>query len=533
MKKLHITRTPLVQSRELCGRCNGANVFVKREDAQPSGTTKWRRCAALLESRGDKETVFVHISSGNSGYSMGMVVQQSEDPTKKVVNIVDKRTPEEIKKRLMSCSIVVEMDLSKELITEDRMKEVAIEATGYTGSNENIVIVERYQLEGGYRGITDEIAKQLHTETQGKTNRPDVIFCPVGSGETMVELAARVHEVWKDNPPKIVGVTVPGNYIAARYFSGQEGAKSTGRSIADKLTCAYSAFAELAVRTLNSGAKLMVMNDEDELRRSYKWLNSIGIPVEPSAAVAFLGAMNYSRLMCAEEKDGLTAEKTIVIINTGKGVFDQKAVDRIWLKRLRAGAIYLGVAALGAVLATIAYFGWIAPRQQLHDMFRGKLEAEALMYGNDKTRKGSVYMGFLDKEEIAAMCATVPGKKCDPDSRPNKHDLRDFTDKELAFYIEYKRYLSFSGFSDTELAYFVERRRWEMEGDGLGARIAGDLHYAYEHGRFELRDNKAIWWYQNNEGRWFRYDGKGNMVWEDEEQPKDQWDRMIQNIIKK
>jgi threonine synthase len=332
-------RTPLFKSIELCGRCNGAKVFVKDESKNPFGTFKDRRCAALLEHHSSKkELVFVHITSGNSGYSLGrMAAEEARKTGKKihVVNIVPEGSSPKTIETLKTCSTVVEMDLGK-LITMERMKRIAKKATGYNGLDSNIVGVEDYGLANGY----GTIVREIHEEGL----KPDYIFCPVGEGELFVELATTSREIWGKDAPMIVGTTIKNNVLTGKKVFDPK----PGKNLADKLVNGYSKFNSLISRLISKGhVELDTIDDESAIAEEYKYLGRIGLSVEPSSAVAFLGARQYE----------LKQDDTVVIVNTGKGIYDPSLVQKVWKFRLRRIFKTAAILAAGAILGLGMYFG--------------------------------------------------------------------------------------------------------------------------------------------------------------------------------
>ena len=414
---VNVGNTPLQKSIEMCGRCRGAAVYIKREDKNPFGTFKDRRCAALLEiHRNREEVIFVHITSGNSGYSLGMMAKEEERKTGRritIVNLIPKGTSKAIKERLESCSVVREIDVSKEIISLDRMKAIAREATGYNGPERNIVHVEEYGLANGYRNIVKEIASE--------GIKPSYIFCPVGEGELATELAAASESVWGKDAPKIVGVTIKQNTI----LRDEDFLPNPGKSIADKLVNGYSKFKQLVKNFIENGRIELLSVSESEIAKEYSYLNNIGINVEPSAAVAFCGAEKYN----------LKPEDVVVIINTGKGIYDQKAVDKLWRKTLLSALKYAAVAT-AAVLLTFAGHAYKKHQDETKAQIHWGLLAEArniakAQPGADKNKDGEVDY----KEEESVICGFLYDNK-DRDECIQM-DIYCLTPTELQFYIQY------------------------------------------------------------------------------------------------
>ncbi len=442
-------KTTMYRNIELSGRY-GANVYLKDESKNPFGTFKDRRCAALLERSTDKrELIFVQITTGNSGYSLGMLAQEEERRTGRsirVVNIVPKGIPKAIKDKLKTCSIVHEVDLTRKIISHDEMIALARRLTNYSGPEENILMVEDFGFVNGYRKIVDEIADS--------GVRPTYIFCPVGEGELATELAFRASEVWPIQPPKIIGVTISSNAILGE----EDFIQKLARSVADKLVNGYSKFKAFVKRFVEQGKMELLMVAENEIQSEYSYLSRVGVSCEPSAAAAFAGAVKYS----------LKQDDIVVIVNTGKGVYDQDAVDKVWARKVRRFVKNAGMVLSGAILALSLVAAAVFERNQVYKNWRNEMELKALLYFDED--KNSV----LDGDETLRLCSEIPGKKCETGPHPIVHTSSDFSDREIAF--------------------VTTRMRWLHENDALGRQISIELSREWDNGAFdELFRTDASW----------------------------------------
>ncbi|MFH1785284.1 MAG: PLP-dependent lyase/thiolase [Candidatus Micrarchaeota archaeon] len=488
MRLLRIGHTPLREYHQVSGMCRGARAFIKDESVNEiSGTHKDRRCEALLATvKPDEKAVLIHITCGNSGLSMGQLTKTLAESEGrdwksfrvKVVNIVSKDLPKVIKDRLKECSFVHEMDLTNHELTQDEMRSIAKRLTDCT--DEEVRMVESYQLDTGYRTIIQEIQRDL--AARGIPSPPSHIVCPVGSAELAIELVVEASNLWGEDAPKIIGVSIPTN----AHISGKRFSKKRDRSIADKIVTPCSPYSEL-VRDLQSANKLELITVKDrDILRMYRRLQEIGIHSEPSAAIAFAGAMQYSRGY------GLGAKDTIVIVNTGEGVYDKKAVEKHWIQRLRSAFKYASIILATAAVVSLVVWAYMTERNKITDLNRKLLEARVLVYA-DADRNY-----WLDKEEATAICRRIPGKNCEsPLAGPFIYGFQDFSVRELGFYAEIKEA--------------------ESMNDMTGRRLANDIRYAFEHNRLNVIDGEVIWWYYDHEVRkWYRYVGEGEKVYEPE-----------------
>lgn len=302
-----VGNTPLLPNPDVSGRCNFAKVLVKNEgirECNPSGTFKDRRNAAILRLYEDrKHVVFVSITYGNSGYSLAMLAQEEQRRTGRridVVNVIPTWISPEIERVLGTCSFVHKMDLDKEYVSDERLRKIARQITGFTGPEDDIRGVEGYSIKDGYARIITEIHESGILPTK--------IFCPVGGGELLTELALEAGRVWGPEAPLIVGVTIPGNAL----LSDEEFIPTARVSIADKLTNPCSEFRELVRSLIRDGRVHLFTVGDREIFLEYEFLKRKGINAEPSAAVAFRGAEVYK----------LSSSDTIVIVNTGSGIYD-------------------------------------------------------------------------------------------------------------------------------------------------------------------------------------------------------------------
>ncbi len=249
-----------------------SNVFIKDETVQPTGTWKDRRSRLIIErALAANVNHLVLITSGNAGYSLAHL---AENTPLRVTIIVDQHLPEVIQQKLESvCDRVLRVDLNSKVLSSDEVISLARES-----ADETIWDVTN-GFEDAYASIIDELADLA----------PDVIFCPVGSGEAFVGLANAIEA--RSSTTKLIGVT-----------------PSSASSIADKLTTPWSPYTPRILELIATKHQLLRVSEE-EIANAYNEAKTI-INCEPSSAIVFAG---FAQLK-------LSPDVRVVLINSGKGL---------------------------------------------------------------------------------------------------------------------------------------------------------------------------------------------------------------------
>lgn len=439
-------RAPAISQHEgLTARFGCKGVYILDESVNPASRTfKDLRNQDLLErTRELNEVVFVQITQGNSGYSMGKLAQQEKalNPDRKIhiVNIVPKGLSQRIKRELESCSIVHEVDLSRRVISRTELIEIARRLTGYSG--DNVLTVENVEKNqgdastmapNGYGTLVDDISSA--PIIRGSVTH---IVCPVGGGELAIMLARYAESKWGSSAPKIVGFTDPKNPLL-----GNNGNLVTnlGDGIADKLRSGYAIFFDAVKDLIKRGKMELFPVSSREIIGAYEQLNREGILCEPSAAAAFAGAIGYK----------FKPDDVVVIVNTGRGLFDERIVDRFWIKRVKRFMRNAGIALAGGALAISLIAGGIMFSNYEHANWRTRLELQVMLYF-DKDKSA-----FLSEDEATEACMTIPKNRCLSESGIHQfyYDTGKFSDRELAFIVAYQ-----------QMAHQLDSWRFSIMGD--------------------------------------------------------------------
>jgi cysteine synthase len=245
-------------------RLCGIDVLIKDESCNPFGTHKDRRSLDIMQSSVPGDVLAI-ISSGNGAWSLGNIAKETGV---KVRAVIKYHGNECYKKILTELGVeVVPLDLSHPLLSEDIISAVR------RSPHERICDVTT-----GYHGSYAQIVREC------ASYNPDVIVCPVGTGELFTGLCAAT----EGTRCRILGVTTDDQ-----------------QSIADKLRGPYRPYQESMRTSIDQGHELLVISEE-EVQRAVD-LRPSELRMEPSAAVVF-AALKYVR------------DKSAILINTGKGI---------------------------------------------------------------------------------------------------------------------------------------------------------------------------------------------------------------------
>jgi hypothetical protein len=379
----------------------------------------------------------------------------------------------------------VEVDLKGRRITDDELRGFATRATSC--DTDQVRLVHTYPIGGGYSAIIDSISEA--------GVKPRYIFCPVGSGELLVALAEAAKARWPEDTPLIIGATIPENATLTRRFL-----RRLRPHVADKLCDPVAIYRE-HIKSLVGERRVLIANliEEREIIKVHRMLMELGIMNEPSAAAAFVAALNFDQF----SEHGFKSDDTVVIVNTGKGIYDEKLVKNYGWRRLKQAARYTAISLVSAALAVSISWGLIAQQMKYDRLVRTQFETRAMLYADMSDAKGRRDY-WIDEDEAVRMCHTIPRKKCEAGPHPVVHNVLDFTLEELAFY--------------------VEREKYEAMNDHTGREGVRIIEYAYEHGRFRVHGGKAIWWrYDDAMGQWYTYGDGSERIYESS---GDQCDRL-------
>jgi len=277
-----IGNTPLLELNELAGKPLKARVLIKDESVNPTGTHKDRKSAWIIEKalENDIDTLAI-LTAGNAGFSLATLAKDTDID---VVTIVSNDIRPKIRSALERAGArVVEADLSQPLESQD------ICNLACTRANKKIWDVTNEGREA-YQNIYHEIVQE----------KPEIIICPIGSGELYMGICKSVEE---RNADTIVMGVHP-------FHLNQENSK------ADKLTSGHLPTQIDILRTQIFGRKIIGHARHSVTEDDIQWCIDHApefLTAEPSALVPLDPIRKY-----LGNVDG-----KIIMVSTGKGKVEE------------------------------------------------------------------------------------------------------------------------------------------------------------------------------------------------------------------
>ena len=341
---LAIGWTPLYDAPRLAAGLGLKHVWIKDDGRLPTASFKDRASAvAVVKAKEKNAAIIVTASTGNAAAALSGICASMEQPN--VIFVPEAAPPAKIAQLLIYGSTVM---LVKG--TYDDAFELCLEAAAEYGWYNRNTAYNPYMTEGKKTAVY-EICEQLNW------NAPDVIFVSVGDGCIIGGLHKGLKDLlalgWIDKMPRIIGVQAEGS--AFMYEAWRDGedvltkAPVSGITVADSISAGLprDRIKALAAVTETNGAYVCVTDDEI-LAAIPVLARGAGVFAEPAGATAYAGLIKAVA-------DGLvSADDSIVVLNTGNGLKDVKsamtAVDMVGTKAAR---VEPNLADFKRVMATI------------------------------------------------------------------------------------------------------------------------------------------------------------------------------------
>lgn len=306
-----VGNTPLIAPHRIRSELNFANLFLKDESGNPTGSLKDRASyliAALALKLGEKKIAVA--STGNAASAMAGVASCCGLDC---VIFVPQNAP----KAKLAQALIYGARLIPIKGSYDEAFELSLKFTEkYGGINRNTAY-NPFTIEGKKTAAL-EIFLQLDYRA------PDMIFIPTGDGVILSGIYKGFYDLfqfdWIEKIPQLVAVQAQGsNALVRGIATGSIKPQKGAHSIADSICVAVPRNGIMALKDIESSGGFGVTVSDKKILRAQQYLaTKAGIFVEPAAACAFAGFL--------KSKDQLDGNSTIVILLTGNGLKDVPAV---------------------------------------------------------------------------------------------------------------------------------------------------------------------------------------------------------------
>jgi threonine synthase len=326
---LSVGRTPLYPAHRLSSKLGLQTVWVKDDGLQPTASLKDRASAVAVVKALEKSAgIITTASTGNAAAALSGLCAGLGQPN--VIFVPETAPQAKIAQLLVFGSRVILVKGSY-----DDAFELCLKATKTYGWYNRNSGYNPYMTEGK-KTAAYEICEQL-----GWTP-PDRIFVSVGDGCIIGGLHKGLKDLlalgWIDQMPKLMGVQAAGsNYLYTAWKNGEDILTKppiSAHTIADSISTGLprDRIKALAAVSETDGAFICVSDDEI-LAAIPELARSTGVFAEPAGAAAYAG------LVKAVDRQLVSADEKIVVLNTGNGLKDvsgaMQAVDHAETKPFR------------------------------------------------------------------------------------------------------------------------------------------------------------------------------------------------------
>ena len=341
---LSVGWTPLYHTPRLASKLGLQNVWIKDDGRQPTASYKDRASAVAVVKAAEKNAAIITTAStGNAAAALsGLCASVGQS---NVIFVPQSAPQAKIAQLLIFGSRVI---LVKG--TYDDAFELCLQASKEYGWYNRNTGYNPYMCEGK-KTAAYEICEQLEWDA------PDRIFVSVGDGCIIGGLHKGLKDLmalgWIDRMPRLMGIQAAGSSYLHEAWKNNEDILTKppidAQTVADSIS---SGLPRDRIKALNAvketdGAYISIA-DDDIMRAIPELARATGVFAEPAGAAAYAG------LVAAVDRQLVSADENIVVLNTGNGLKDiagaMEALDLVQTKPFR---IQPDFAALEQVVA-----GW-------------------------------------------------------------------------------------------------------------------------------------------------------------------------------
>ena len=321
--------TPLYPAHRLASKLGLKTVWVKDDGLQPTASFKDRASAiAVIKAQEKGAGIITTASTGNAAAALSGLCASLGQPN--VIFVPETAPQAKIAQLLVFGSRVILVKGSYDDAFELCLK--ASKTYGWYNRNSGY---NPYMTEGK-KTAAYEICEQLGWHA------PDRIYVSVGDGCIIGGLHKGLKDLlsmgWIDKMPKLMGVQATGsNYLYTAWKDNENILTKPpiiAQTVADRISAGLpqDRIKALAAVTETDGA-FISLSDDEILAAIPELARSTGVFAEPAGAAAYAG------LVHSVNRQEISADEKIVVLNTGNGLKDvtgaMQAVDQAGTKPFR------------------------------------------------------------------------------------------------------------------------------------------------------------------------------------------------------
>jgi threonine synthase len=315
---LRVGGTPLYEAPRLARAVGVAQVWVKDEGVQPTGSLKDRASAlAVVKAAERGAAVVTTASTGNAAAALAGVAASVGQPT---VIFVPATAPEAKVAQLLAYGATVLLVDG----TYDQAFDLCVRVAEVQGWYVRNTGFNPYMSEGK-KTVAFEVAEQLGWRA------PDAVVVPVGDGC----IIGGVHKGFRDlvtlglldRVPRLVGVQAAGSDYLMQAWERDEDVRTKPpivvSTVADSIAAGLPRDRLKAMRAVrDTGGAFVRVVDDDILAAIPALARGCGVFAEPAAAAAYAG------LRAAVATGQIGPDERVVVLATGTGLKDVPAAMR-------------------------------------------------------------------------------------------------------------------------------------------------------------------------------------------------------------
>jgi len=309
-----VGRTPLVPGGRLGRQTGLANLFIKNDTLNPTGSLKDRATAVVLARAAEIGAAGIAVAStGNAGSSLAGLAASMGMPAMIFV-------PESAPRAKVVQALMYGARVFAVRGTYDDAFDLCVEACKRFNWYNRSTALNHWTIEG-----KKTVAYEIY---EGLGNRaPNMVLIPTGDGCVLSGVARGFQDLLDlrliERLPRLIAVQASGSNAIACLLAGAPPPERV-KTVADSIKVRVPRNGPLAVRDIRAtGGRAIEVSDDAILTAVRDLASATGIFAEPAGAAALAG------LQALRAEENIDREATIVLLVTGSGLKDIDAAAGI------------------------------------------------------------------------------------------------------------------------------------------------------------------------------------------------------------